>query len=717
MPSVVINEKDYSVFNTYANNDNIVWIPGFAITGPFDEPVLLNSPLDLINTFGDVAPATQYASGATSATYKLATGYEFASQMLNKGFRVLFQRIAPYKLAEDYNATSTYDIGDEVYHDDKYYRCKEANVTGIWNSNKWNEITEPTGTTLILDETKLKSAGVTISDINFKNDNDSEKKFKIKARDLGTYGNRLNVVFTMNVNQNRLYLKVIDVDTDTVLEYKEICPAKFKTGTNTIDPTYILGFARGFIGAIDSSNYIELESGSGYLSDVTSINNYITAKISGITGTFTQNDDGTLTYNGTDDLSNANLQGATASSNTVNLFDAVLVNANSVAPTDTTVQNIRKIFNISKGIVAGKEFTDTEKINVWDSEASTPAVVPTDTVVVTDITVGKDFTYNEAVTDSYIKTLADTIAVKLELVADTILYDVKFITLGNIAVPSTLVTHIAFGGNTIYSTLAGFCARRGDCVAILEPDYGTEAREVQHKFSSSESKIGGTSASYAGAFAPWGVYNLYNGNTVWSAPSLIFLSALADSVSKGNPVYLPPAGVNRASLPDLVSTEYKIGSTVLNMWQNKDIPDNINPIMNLNNYGYVIFGQRTLYDVSDTVVGMRSALQELGVRLAVIELKKRIKQVATGLLFEYNNIHTWNEFKAGIYPMLNAMVTDGAVQAYQVVMDGTTTTPDDIDNNVIRGTIKIVLGRAVEDFIITFELYRSGVTFTNDREE
>ena len=717
MPSVVINEKDYSVFNIYTNNDNIVWIPGFAITGPYDEPVLLNSPLDLINTFGDVAPATQYASGATSATYKLATGYEFASQMLNKGFRVLFQRIAPYKLAEDYDTTGSYTTGDEVYYNGKYYKCKETEspITGAWDSSKWTETTEPTGTTLIVDETKLKSAGITISDINFKNSGDSEKKFKIKSRDLGTYGNRINVVFTMNVNQNRLYLKVIDVNTDTVLEYKEICSAKFKTGTNAIDPTYILGFAKGFIGAIDSSDYVELESGSGYLSDVTSINNYITTHISGITGTFTQNDDGTLTYSG-NDLSNANLQGVTSSSSTVNLFDAVLVNPNSVAPTGTTVQNIRRILNISEGIIIGKKITDTEKINVWDDEAVNP-VVPTDKVVVTDVTVGKDFTYNEAVSDDYIKTLADTIAVKLELASDTILYDVKFVTLGNIAVPSSLETHLSFGGTTIYSTLAGFCARRGDCVALLEPDYGTEAREVQPKFSSPESKIGGVSASYASAFAPWGAYNLYNGNTVWSAPSMIFLSALADSVGKGNPVYLPPAGVNRASLPDLVTTEYRIGSTILNMWQNKDRPDNINPIMNLNNYGYVIFGQRTLYDVSDTVVGMRSALQELGVRLAVIELKKKIKQVATGLLFEYNNIHTWNEFKAGIYPMLNAMVTNGAVQAYQVVMDGTTTTPDDIDNNVIRGIIRIVPGRAVEDFIITFELYRSGVTFTNDREE
>lgn len=669
MPSVVINEKDYSIFNIYANNDNIVWIPGFAITGPYDEPVLLNSPLDLINTFGDTAPATQYASGATSATYRMATGYEFASQMLNKGFRVLFQRIAPYTVVDG---------------------------------------------ALVLDTTKLKSAGIEIADTNFVASGTTPTKFKIVARDGGTYGNRLNVVFTMNVNQNKLYLKVTDTTTNTVLEYKEICSAKFKSGTNTVDPSYILGFAKGFVSAIDSSDYITLESGTGYVSDVTSINNYIKTHISGTTGTFTQNDDGTLSYSD-NDLSNANLQGVTADGNTINLFDAVLINPQSIAPTATTVTNVRSSLNISKGIVKGKTFVNTEKINVWDSDSST--VKTEDKIVATDVIVGKDFTYNEAVDESYITTFADTLKVKLDIISDTILYDVKFITLGGIAVPSSLTTSATFGSQKLYSILAGFCATRGDCVAILEPNYGENAGQVQEIFNSANSGIGGTSASYASAFAPWGAYNLYNGNTVWSAPSMIFLSALADSVSSGNPVYLPPAGVNRASLPDLVTTEYRIGSTILNMWQNKDRPDNINPIMGLNNYGYVIFGQRTLYDVSDTVVGMRSALQELGVRLAVIELKKKIKQVATGLLFEYNNIHTWNEFKAGMYPMLTTMVNNGAVQAYQIIMDGTSTTPDDIDNNIIRGTIRIVPGRAVEDFIITFELYRSGVTFTNDGEE
>lgn len=731
MPSVVINEKDYSVFNIYSNNDNIVWIPGFAITGPYDEPVLLNSPLDLINTFGDVAPATQYATGATNATYKLASGYEFASQMLNKGFRVLFQRIAPYTLAEPYDAVSgTYAVGDVTYYQNDYYMCSEA-TSGTFAPASWvkyTDIQNVPGVDLIVDDTKLKSASVTISDTNFKPTADTVKQFKIVARDSGTYGNRLNVTFTMNVNQNKLYLKVIDTTTDTVLEYKEICNAKFKTGTNTIDPTYIFNFAKGFVGTIDSSEYIALESGNGYLSDVTSINNYIIDHIkvgSEVIGStnpdsvLKQGENGTLVYTGATPFSaNADFQSVTsATANTVNLFDAVVVNPISDLPAETTVTNIRSTFNISKGIVKGSGTKLTEMVTVWDSTLSTPAPKVKDITVVTDVVVGKDFTINEAIVDDYINILADTIAEKLAIVSDTILYDVKFITLGGISVPKDLKTTIGYGKDSIYSIVAGFCATRGDCVAILEPNYGEEAKEVQATFKASESGIGGTSASYASAFAPWGAYNLYNGTTAWASPSLVFLSALADSVSKGNPVYLPPAGVNRASLPDLVTTEYKIGSTILNMWQNKDRPDNINPIMSLNNYGYVIFGQRTLYDVSDTVVGMRSALQELGVRLSVIELKKRIKQVATGLLFEYNNIHTWNEFKAGMYPMLNTMVGNGAVQAYQIIMNGISTSPDDIDNNVIRGTIKIVPGRAVEDFIITFELYRSGVTFTNDREE
>ena len=650
MPSVIINEKDYTVFNIYSNNDNIVWIPAFAITGPYDEPVLLNSPTDLVNTFGAYAPAEKYATSATSATYKLATGYEFAMQMLNKGFRVLFQRIVPYTDA----------------------------------------------TLKTVDATKLKSAYTTITDENYEA---TPFKIKIKERFGGTYGNNLDVIVTMNVNQTKLYLKVIDTLTGTVLEYKEICPAKFKVvssaTTNTIDPAYILKFARGFVNAIDSSKYLELDSATGYSNSISAINTYLKTQISGITGTFTENEDGTLSYSG-DDLSSANLQ----ADGTTSVIDVALVNPPSVV-SGTGLKSQRRKISLGATSI-------TEKVNVTVDSVSTP----TDKIVgISEL--GKDFTYNEAIDQTYSTIFADTLQAKLEIISDTILWDVKFLTLGNISVGANdLVTTTS---QKIGSVMAGLCYRRGDCVAILAPKYGEVASMVMQDFNSEVSGIGGLSASYTSAFAPWGVLALYNGDTRWASPAMIFLSALADSVKSGNPVYLPPAGVNRASVPDVVTTEYRIGSTVLNQWQNKDLPDNINPIMNLNTYGYVIFGQRTLYDVSDTVVGMRSALQELGVRLAVIELKKKIKQVATGLLFEYNNIHTWNEFKSGMYPLMNTMIANGALQSYKIIMDGTTTSPDDIDNNTIRGTIKIIPGRAVEDFIISFELYRSGVNF--DEEE
>ena len=44
-------------------------------------------------------------------------------------------------LFEEYNAANTYNIGDFVVHSDALYRCKASNVTGTWDSSKWESAT------------------------------------------------------------------------------------------------------------------------------------------------------------------------------------------------------------------------------------------------------------------------------------------------------------------------------------------------------------------------------------------------------------------------------------------------------------------------------------------------------------------------------------------------------------------------------------------------
>jgi hypothetical protein len=102
MPSITITEKDNTVYGAEkVSNGDTVYVPGSAITGPYDHPVLCNSYADFVNTFGD-------HGCSNSKVWNYVTGILLGGQL-----SVLFQRVAesgsltsnPTKLATSASVT------------------------------------------------------------------------------------------------------------------------------------------------------------------------------------------------------------------------------------------------------------------------------------------------------------------------------------------------------------------------------------------------------------------------------------------------------------------------------------------------------------------------------------------------------------------------------------------------------------------------------------
>ena len=284
---------------------------------------------------------------------------------------------------------------------------------------------------------------------------------------------------------------------------------------------------------------------------------------------------------------------------------------------------------------------------------------------------------------------------------DKYLFDVKFITSGGYC-------DAADSSMEIVEAMVTLAETRGDCEAFPDVPFGTEKEDVHGYFSALN-----FNSSYNAAYAPWVYMKLLTNTIKWMPPSFVFLFSLAKSIRSGNKIYDPPAGVRRATVPEAVAVEYEIGSGILDQWQNNSSL-RINPIMKIRQYGYVIYGNSTLYSAVDGDPTASSSLQELGVRLIANDIKKLINNAAVSLTFERNTIHTWNEFKSIIDPYLKEMKTYGALEDYEVVMDATTTYPEVIEENTIKGVVRITVARTAENFKIEFELNRSGVTFSNE---
>lgn len=297
--------------------------------------------------------------------------------------------------------------------------------------------------------------------------------------------------------------------------------------------------------------------------------------------------------------------------------------------------------------------------------------------------------------------------------SDKFVYDISYLTTGGVNIPDK--SELSSEDN-IYKKMCRLAQFRGDCIAVLDPMYTINPNDIVTEQGDSyfTNLLEDVNSSYATAFSPW-MYMSVSTNTraKWMAPSYVFLHQLAASVGSQNPVWETPAGVQRGSITEAIKPAFEIGSAILDTWQNTGVQF-INPIMKLRQYGYVIFGNRTLYKFPEGKLGVHSALQELGVRMVAIEIKKAILNVAIGLTFEPNTYYTWLAFKAGLDPTLAEMKVQGGLIDYEIIMDETTTTTEDIATNTVNGIVRVNIARAAENFEIAFELAAAGVTFGSE---
>ena len=340
--------------------------------------------------------------------------------------------------------------------------------------------------------------------------------------------------------------------------------------------------------------------------------------------------------------------------------------------------------------IAGTLTEDTFEFNEdWVNTAGTPV---TFTLGATDDTKGTDPMEIDVVTNT------NTVAYALEqdqsffdVIKDQDLYDVKFLTLGG---------KYKIDGNDVIKALVNVAEERKDCIAVL--DIAPTVAPVNGDTKDITDYFNFVPSSYATAFEPWAYFQLPRDASVKiMPPSFVFLYELAKSIKNGNPIWLAPAGVRRGLVPEMSKGEFEIGSVIADQLQT-NLPY-VNPIRKIRNYGYAIFGQRTLYVVNGDFTGsVKSAFQDLNVRITANEIKRKIRDISISLTFEGNNLKTWNEFRGQLDPYLTQISADGALDNYKIVMDETTTSEDDINNNTVRGKVYVRIARTAEDFNIDF---------------
>lgn len=230
-------------------------------------------------------------------------------------------------------------------------------------------------------------------------------------------------------------------------------------------------------------------------------------------------------------------------------------------------------------------------------------------------------------------------------------------------------------------------------------------------------------SSFAAGIGPWSLSQLVaTGIWAWLPGWYAQLVEWGNSISKGNPVWYAPAGVNRARVGSVIrKTAYEIGKTVLDLWQNQSETSpvknsyKLNPIMNLKQYGYCINGNSTLLHSKPD--GSTSMLQSLGTRILVNKIKSKAFDVALSLQFDQLSDNLFMAFKVEMGAYMDQIKYQGGLYDYQIVLDRTTVTFDDLNQRKVPVKIRISPNPAAENFDILCEVYPSGITFTDEFDE
>jgi phage tail sheath protein FI len=201
--------------------------------------------------------------------------------------------------------------------------------------------------------------------------------------------------------------------------------------------------------------------------------------------------------------------------------------------------------------------------------------------------------------------------------------------------------------------------------------------------------------SFAAAYFPDVVLADPNtGTNIVAPPSVAVLGALALNDRVGHP-WFAPAGTTRGALPTVQFANVKLSKT--NMDALYDVA--INPLVAVvPNNGVVVWGQKTLQAAA-------SALDRVNVRRLLIEIRRQVRDIAQTILFEPNRAATLARFTAAVTPRLQRIQAQAGLERFRVIIDSSTTTQADIENNTVRGKIFVQPTKSIEfvslDFVVS----------------
>ena len=164
--------------------------------------------------------------------------------------------------------------------------------------------------------------------------------------------------------------------------------------------------------------------------------------------------------------------------------------------------------------------------------------------------------------------------------------------------------------------------------------------------------------------------------------------------------WFSPAGTNRGGLQNVVKLAFNP-----NKAQRDELYTSaVNPIVAFPGAGPILFGDKT-------ALASPSAFDRINVRRLFLNVEKRAKRLAEGVLFEQNDTTTRSNFSASINSYLAEVQARRGLTDFLVVCDESNNTPEVIDRNEFVAELYLKPTRSINFVTVTVTATRTGVSF------
>ena len=304
-------------------------------------------------------------------------------------------------------------------------------------------------------------------------------------------------------------------------------------------------------------------------------------------------------------------------------------------------------------------------------------------------------------TDDYAYTTGE-ISAAYTLFQDTEDTDLDFVLMGG-SMGSEADTLVKAGA------VAAVANTRKDCIAFISPWFGTQvaysggsaltpAQQLE-KTIDFFSSIGSSSYVVKDSGLKY-TYDRFNDKYRYIGCNGD-IAGLCVSTSTIGDDWISPAGTSRGGLQNVVKLAFN---------PNKAARDDlytsaINPVVAFPGSGPILFGDKT-------ALASPSAFDRINVRRLFLNIEKRARVLAEGVLFEQNDVVTRASFNAALSGYLSEVQARRGVTDYLVVCDESNNTGEVIDRNEFVAEIFVKPTRSINYVTVTVTATKTGVSFS-----